>query len=189
MRVNIDEIKDRGIEREWDLSRETLDEAVRGDRAGYRAAGPAHVQARLEKTGRRVHLAARTRAGLTAPCGRCLLPVQVQLPVEFELSLVPAEELQPHPDGERRDRGEGGSEGSFTAGDVDEEPYRSKVIDLDPLVCEQVALALYPYPVCREDCKGLCLVCGQNLNEKDCACDRHVPDPRWAGLEKLKTRP
>jgi uncharacterized protein len=186
MRVNIDEIKELGIERAWDLAREDLDEVVRGDRAGYRAAAPAHVDARLEKLGRRVRLAARTRAELTAPCGRCLAPVAVAVPVDFELSLVPADEVEGGARGERREHGEGQAEGSFTADDVDEEPYRGKVIDLDPLIREQVLLALPAYPVCREGCKGLCPACGQSLNEKECGCDRHMPDPRWAGLEKLR---
>lgn len=189
MRVNIDEIKEGGIERAWDLTRDMLDETVRGDQAGYRAAGPLHVEARLSRLGRRVRLAGQARADVTAPCGRCLAPLEVAVPVTFELNLVPAEEGTEAGDGGRRDRGDGGSEGSFTAGDVDEEEYRGKTVDLDPLVAEQVALALQPYPVCRADCKGLCPVCGQNLNEKDCACDRHVPDPRWAGLQRLKQRP
>jgi uncharacterized protein len=188
MRVNIDEIKDQGVEREWDLTRDDVDEAVSGDRAGYRASGPAHVTARLEKAGRRVHLAARTRADLTVPCGRCLVPVAVQAPVRFDLNLLPADEEEA-PEGERRDRGEGRAEGSFAAAHADDETYRGKVIDLDPLVREQLALALPAYPVCRDDCRGLCAACGQNLNEKECGCDRHVPDPRWAGLEKLRKRP
>jgi uncharacterized protein len=29
-------------------------------------------------------------------------------------------------------------------------------------------------------------VCGTNLNERECGCERKVPDPRWAGLEKFK---
>ena len=64
--------------------------------------------------------------------------------------------------------------------------YQGKLIDLDPLVEEQVLLALPAYPVCEEGCKGLCPVCGQNQNEKACGCDRHVPDPRWAGLAKFR---
>jgi uncharacterized protein len=54
------------------------------------------------------------------------------------------------------------------------------------MVREQIVLALPGYPVCGEGCKGLCSVCGANLNERDCGCDRHVPDPRWAGLKNLK---
>ncbi len=76
--------------------------------------------------------------------------------------------------------------GSFAPEDAEEETYTGKVIDLDPIVREQIALALPGYPVCDESCKGLCSVCGANLNERDCGCDRHVPDPRWAGLKNIK---
>jgi len=184
MRVNIDEIKELGIERAWDLSREALDEAVKGDPAGYRASAVAHVDARLERLGRRVRLVARTGAEFTAPCGRCLVAVNLTVPVDFQLTLVPAEANEDR--GDRHEKGEAHADGSFGPDEVDEETYRGKVIDLDPLVKEQVFLALPRYPVCKDACKGLCPVCGQNLNEKDCGCDRHVPDPRWAGLEKLK---
>src|SRR5512132_3149981 len=91
MRVNIDEIKEAGLDRSWDVTQAQLDEMLAGDRAGYRARGPAHVDARLEKLGRRVRVEAEAAAPLTAACKRCLAPVSVDLPVEFELTLVPAE--------------------------------------------------------------------------------------------------
>ena len=184
MRVNIDEIKEGGLRRTWDLPREQLDEMVAGDRAGYRARGPAQVEVTLEKIERRVRIDARTKAEVTAACGRCLTPVPVDVPVEFEVTLVPADEYQ---DDEGPDEGDKGPvAGSFAAEEAEEETYTGKVIDLDPIVREQVALALPGYPVCAEGCKGLCSVCGANLNERDCGCDRHVPDPRWAGLKNLK---
>lgn len=188
MRVNIDEIKESGLERSWDVSREQLDVVVREDRAGYRAAGPARVSARLEKLARRVRLRAATRAELTCPCGRCLDSVTLAVPVDFELSLVPDEEAPPSSREAGRDRDEGPAGGSFRAEEADEERYRGKVIDLDPILREQILLSLPAYPVCRESCKGLCSVCGQNLNERECGCARRVPDPRWAGLEKLKRK-
>jgi uncharacterized protein len=186
MLVNIDEIKERGVERSWDVTREQLDEVVRDEPAGYRAAAAAHVSARLEKLARRVRLRAATRAELTCPCGRCLAPVAVAVPVEFELSLVPAEEGPPPAEGEERERDGGPVGGSFRAEDADEERYHGKVIDLDPILREQILLSLPAYPVCRDGCKGLCPACGQDLNERECGCDRRVPDPRLAGLEKLK---
>ncbi len=39
--------------------------------------------------------------------------------------------------------------------------------------------------LCKEDCKGLCPVCGQNLNVKDCGCDTFVPDPRMAVIQDI----
>jgi uncharacterized protein len=185
MRVNIDEIKDSGLERTWEIPVARLDDALRGDRAGYSAAAPARVDVRLERLGKRVQVSGGASASLTAPCGRCLAPSRVTVPVEFQLSLVPAEEVE-EAAGEKHENPAEHVEGSFTPEQVDEETYRGKVIDLDPLVEEQIVLALPPYPVCGEGCKGLCPVCGQNQNEKECGCDRRVPDPRWAGLEKFR---
>jgi DUF177 domain-containing protein len=185
MRVNIDEIKEVGLQRDWDLTREAVDEIVRGDNAGYRSRGTAHVAARLSKVDRRVLLDAHSRLALTAPCGRCLTTVSVDVPVDFALTFVPADEADAA--GDRREA-DASAHASFPAQTADEDTYTGKTIDLDPAVREQILLALPGYPVCGDACKGLCSVCGTNLNERDCGCDRHVPDPRWAALEKLKTK-
>ncbi len=183
MRVNIDEIKEAGLDRTWDVTREQLDEMMAGDRAGYRARGPARVDAHVEKIERRVRIEATARAALSAPCVRCLAPVSVDVPVEFELTLVPSDEYARDEDG-KEDQGH--VAGSFEPRQAEEETYAGKVIDLDPIVREQILLAMPGYPVCNESCKGLCPVCGANLNDRDCGCDRHVPDPRWAGLKNVK---
>jgi uncharacterized protein len=185
MRVNIDEIKDAGLGRSWDVPREQLDEMLAGDRAGYRARGPIHVDAHLDKIERRVRIGARARAELSAACGRCLTVVPLDLPVEFELMLVPADEYA-DPEGAKKDTSTGPAAGSFHGKAAEEDVYAGKVIDLDPLVREQLLLALPGYPVCREGCKGLCPVCGANKNDRECGCDPHVPDPRWAGLKNVK---
>jgi uncharacterized protein len=189
MRVNIDEIKDAGLDRSWDVSQAQLDEMVVGDRAGYRARGPAHVETHLDKLGKRVRVEGDTTAPLTAACKRCLAPVSVDVPVEFELTLVPAEErdeAEPAAEADAHAHEKGNRGGSFSADDAEEETYTGKVIDLDPIVREQLLLELPEYPVCDEQCKGLCPVCGANLNDRECGCDRHVPDPRWAGLKNVK---
>lgn len=185
MRVNIDEIKEVGTLRSWDLAREQVDEMVAGDRAGYRARGPAHVEARLEKLERRVRLGATAQARLSAACSRCLSPVELDLPVDFELTLVPGDEYAGEPRDEK-DTGGRKVAGSFAPEEAEEEVYTGKVIDLDPIVREQLLLALPGYPLCQESCKGLCPACGTNLNDRECGCDRHVPDPRWAALRNVK---
>lgn len=185
MRVNIDEIKEGGLTRSWDLPREIVDEIVREEPAGYRAKAPAHVEARLAKSGRRVLVRAKGTATVGAPCGRCLQAVEVAVPLAFELTYVPEDELGDG-GGEGEDRGKGEVAASFGPALAEEEPYAGKEIDLDPVTREQLILALPGYPVCQEGCKGLCSVCGGNLNERECGCERKVPDPRWAGLEKFK---
>ena len=46
-------------------------------------------------------------------------------------------------------------------------------IDLEPLLREYALLEFPISPVCKPDCKGLCPVCGENLNETDCG---HRPE-------------
>jgi uncharacterized protein len=185
MRVNIDEIKEAGLDRRWDVARDALDAMVAGDRAGWRARGPIHVDVHLEKVERRVMVEAKASAELQAECSRCLVPVTADVPVEFELTLVPADEYQDETTA-TDDKSHHPVAGSFGAEEAEEEVYTGKVIDLDPLLREQVLLALPAYPVCQDGCKGLCTVCGANLNERECGCVRKVPDPRWAGLAKVK---
>lgn len=185
MLVNIDEIKEGGLQRAWDLAREAVDEMVKGDNAGYRAKGPLHIDSNLRKMERRVLFHARGQASLGAPCGRCLSQVAVEVPLDFQMTFVPADEVAVR--GEHLEEGQptGRPSRTFAADEVNEETYTGKVIDLDPVVREQLLLALPGYPVCQDNCKGLCPVCGTNLNERDCGCDRRVPDPRWAALERF----
>lgn len=55
-------------------------------------------------------------------------------------------------------------------------------IDLGDALREAVILALPQAQVCREDCRGLCVRCGANLNEGLCSCEDDDVDPRWDGL-------
>jgi len=56
-------------------------------------------------------------------------------------------------------------------------------LDLAPLVREVVLLELDNERQCRDDCAGLCPVCGVDRNDTDCSCDSTVTDDRWSALE------
>ena len=67
--------------------------------------------------------------------------------------------------------------------ELDPNDIEDNAIDLTEMF-RDILIASQPIQnLCKEDCKGLCPVCGQNLNEGDCKCDRSVVDPR---LEALK---
>ena len=59
------------------------------------------------------------------------------------------------------------------------------VIDLAPVLREYILLEIPISPLCRADCKGLCQMCGNNLNESPCNHDDDSFDPRLASLKKL----
>ena len=56
--------------------------------------------------------------------------------------------------------------------------------DLDALVAEDLFLSMPPRYLCRPDCKGLCPLCGADLNAGDCGC-KPAADPRWDALKAL----
>lgn len=59
------------------------------------------------------------------------------------------------------------------------------VIDLTEAIRQYSLLATPMKPLCREDCDGLCLKCGHNLNQGACNCPKQEIDPRWSELSKL----
>jgi len=59
-------------------------------------------------------------------------------------------------------------------------------IELDDLVREELLLALPVNLLCREDCKGLCPVCGIDRNQSDCRCESDAVDSRWQKLKELQ---
>ena len=61
-------------------------------------------------------------------------------------------------------------------------------IELQELVRDTLLAAQPLSNICKPDCKGLCPVCGANLNHGDCGCDRFVPDPRLAALQQFQAK-
>lgn len=59
------------------------------------------------------------------------------------------------------------------------------IIDLTPVMREYILLEIPISPLCRPDCKGLCPICGNNLNESTCVHEDEAGDPRLASLKKL----
>jgi uncharacterized protein len=105
----------------------------------------------------------RFDAALEGPCVRCLEPAGHRVEVD-------AREI---------DQPGGGEELSS--------PYYDEAqLDMRAWARDALALALPAQIVCREDCAGLCAVCGENLNRSPDHAHEREPDPRWAALRELK---
>lgn len=115
----------------------------------------------------RFYWSGRLVSRVKGQCRRCLVATSVA--IDAEVAVVFSEEEDPDdPSQYVIDPGAGS-------------------IDLGEAVREELILATEPYALCREDCKGLCPHCGTDLNENTCDCQPPT-DPRWAGLEALKTK-
>ena len=132
----------------------------------YEVAGGA-VSARLDVSHTVSGYALRLRFGaeLDGPCVRCLEPAGHGAEVD-------AREI---------DQPGGGEELSSPYFDRD-----TAELDMRAWARDALALALPTQIVCREDCAGLCSVCGENLNRSPDHAHEREPDPRWAALRELK---
>lgn len=101
---------------------------------------------------RKLLLRGNAQLEVSIPCARCLEPVAVRLeiPLDHELEL------------ENKDYIDG---------------YN---LNVDQLVHDEALLVWPERTLCREDCRGLCGVCGQNLNKGSCNCESTDLDPRMA---------
>jgi uncharacterized protein len=149
------------------------------------SAEPALVPVRLDisrTTGEGYALRLRFEASLAGPCMRCLEPAARSFAVDAREVSQPATRAQ---------RGEPVARGRDRHQPEDDElesPYiEHGRLDLEAWARDALALALPAQLLCRDDCAGLCPVCGVNLNEAGPE-HRHErqPDPRWAALSKLR---
>jgi len=65
--------------------------------------------------------------------------------------------------------------------------YAVPEVDTIPLIRELVILSLPMKTLCSPECKGLCPVCGANLNKKDCGHSQKKIDSRWNKLLEIKS--
>lgn len=100
-----------------------------------------------------------------APCRRCLVDV-------IGTARIEVDEIYQDPD-------------DAVVGD-DAFEIVGDQIDLTPAIREHLLLELPDDPLCRDDCAGICPVCGADRNRNPCDCDTTVRDERWAALDDLR---
>ncbi len=111
----------------------------------------------------------------TLACSRCLAPITE--PVESRIELV-ISLRRPEPIAGEMELEESDLNTLF----VDDEH-----LDTRPILLEQLQLNIPMRSLCREDCAGLCTVCGANRNETTCECADREVDPRWEALRALSS--
>ncbi len=120
-----------------------------------------------------IRVSGHLKTEMEIACDRCLEAAVLPLDADFDLLYRPASSSPQH--GEVLLQGPD-SEVGF---------YEGEGLDLSDVLREEVLLLLPMQRVCREDCKGICPVCGQNRNQVACDCHPEPADDRWAGLRNL----
>jgi len=128
------------------------------------------VHATLEKSSGQFLLRASVSTSAEVACDRCVALFLQPLQSKYQMYYLWAE-----PEEDRYDPAE-----------VQVLAAGQTVIDLTDDVRQTVLLSLPLKHVCREDCRGLCPLCGRNLNEGSCTCTETHEDGRWDKLKELK---
>jgi uncharacterized protein len=132
---------------------------------GVPEGAPVELRLRLESVMEGVLVSGEADVPVTGQCARCLEPVEDTLHLDLQ-------ELYAY-------------EGSTTEATSEEDEVRridGERLDLAPLVRDTVVLTLPLSPTCTPDCSGLCVDCGQRLDDLPADHSHEVLDPRWAGL-------
>jgi uncharacterized protein len=69
-----------------------------------------------------------------------------------------------------------------------QELHGEDFVDLTENIREDILLELPQRALCQPNCKGLCPVCGKNLNEGACQCAATQGDLRWHALDQIKLK-
>jgi uncharacterized protein len=144
------------------------------DADAFRVVAPVEVSADLRKDAQKVRLVGRVTTTLELDCSRCLEAYTVPIDAKFDVLFLPA------------GANTGDGEQEVAEEDLGVSFYKDDTIDLGEVLREQFYLALPMKPLCREDCRGLCPVCGRNRNRETCDCQTEWVDPRLDALRQLK---
>ena len=128
--------------------------------------GPITVEGKYVFQNRAVSISGTISAVVDTQCDACLKPLLVPVSVEFDNIF-------------REEANEEEGEYGFTG----------ERICLNKMILDELSLQMPVQFLCKEDCKGLCPICGCDRNEKTCQCDKQVNDqegPSHNPFDQLK---
>jgi uncharacterized protein len=169
MRFKINEIGDDGLTLDVAITSEWLAEAC-PDLEAHPGARGLKLRGRLSQSGDDYLLQARIVGSLEAPCARCLEPARFAVDAPMTVTFVPADE------------------GDELGDDADVVGFAGNEINLRDETRDEILLAIPLKPLCKEECRGLCSVCGGNRNTTLCDCEERARQAasRFAAIGNLK---
>jgi uncharacterized protein len=128
---------------------------------------PVEVEIEIENTGTIFAGRGNVRTLLQLPCARCLQDFTYPVETEFQGVMV-----------ENTRNNQFSPDDGFVL-------FDGETVDIEPMVEEAIFMAIPICPLCREDCQGLCPICGQDKNIGTCSCREDTIDPRWENLKNI----
>ena len=146
---------------------------------GLRQMAPLEVEGSAEllaHTLGEIRIQGHLKVTMATECDRCLEPAEFPIDSNFDLFYRPAVKM------------DFGDEVEIDEGEAEIAFYEGGGIELKDVLREYVLLSLPMQRICRDDCHGICPVCGRNRNLVNCGCEAKQVDERWAALKKLQVK-
>ncbi len=186
MKLKIFDIPEEGLDFDFQASQEPwldrlFQEVYQEDYSPADSAkAGGHVELNILKTCQNISIVGKTNVSLESTCDRCLDKFSKRVVSPIQLTLLPHKSMSFDDVGPGDDPGDDDDSISY---------YKSDEIDLDAILKESLYLNIPIRDLCKEDCKGLCPQCGQNLNLSACNCRGKGLDPRLAVLKDFAVNP
>lgn len=152
-------------------------EQIRFDHPDAALSEPVSADFVLSHKDRDLHIYGTVSTAISFECSRCLKKFQQSISARYELDYLP------QPKGF-----ETGEEIELKYDEMEVAYYDGIVFDVNLMVLEQIELAIPMRFVCNESCKGLCYVCGTDLNQGACKCKKEEPDSRLGALLEFRNK-
>jgi uncharacterized protein len=181
--LKIEEIPENGLQLDEKLGIDFLNELLPNSQE-FAPKAPGVAKLFLQKQSGNVLIRGQAHAEVSCVCASCLKEISLELKPKIDLILFRSEADKSQKEDDEieltgfDDEGPGEADGAGT--------FDGKIIDWGSQVRESLVLALPLAPRCKDDCKGLCPVCGIDKNEAECQCVVKQMDPRWEKLKTLK---
>ncbi len=174
--LKIEDIPEEGLDLKWAEDSCALSAYTAGlSRIDFGFETPLESEARIERIGDSLLIRGDVQTRLRLQCVRCLKEFSSPFASRFEVTMHPKQEGQSSSD-----------EAELESEELESSFFEGGEIRLSEIACEQVFLEMPTQPLCREDCKGLCPVCGGDLNVSPCACVKQDLPSGFSDLKKLK---
>jgi uncharacterized protein len=167
MQVRLQEIPKNGLALRYDQSTVEMDL----DSISVQFKGVIAVDLFLEKLEGLVTLLGEVSTALLLECGRCLRVFEQPLRLDLRANYLP-------------DAGDATTDNESGDGSVEVNFYSGDLIEVDKFIREQIILALPLRALCHEECLGLCVRCGQDLNQGRCDCVIEEPGGPFSTLRQ-----
>jgi len=175
LKIRVDDLKDKTVELSSEEPLALYSTLLELQETGEcRFLAPLRIHLNVAREYDHIRASGRVETSIRLDCSRCLAEFHICIDSPFTIFYM-------------RDEGLGQDEDvELAEEDMISATYEGDEIDFTSEITEQVILAIPFKPLCSEDCKGLCIKCGAELNIADCSCSKDNMNLQFKALKNLK---